>query len=154
LAPAFRPDLLTDWQSDDDYERVLSELDDRIHHHEIAIAEAKLQYRKVIALLTTYSVMLYVFWLLSFFFVTWPTVYMHVGAIPKVAPVFLVPIGFARPCKSPFYAAQHLQRSMACIVVLSTFCGDARFARSVKLIVQNRNWILCARSSAKRYNSV
>ncbi len=87
--------------TDDDYERVLSELDDRIHQLEIGIAEAKLRCRKVTALLTTYSVMIYLLWLLSFFLVTWPALEPGVDAVSKVAPVILAPAVYAATLTCP-----------------------------------------------------
>ena len=96
-------------------------MDERIHKTEVQIAEAVLRQRNVIALVTTYSVLVYVVWLLSFFFLVWPTVFQPVQddaddrdeggwpvdddrhlfggwwgvvrAVQKTAPVVLVPLG-------------------------------------------------------------
>jgi hypothetical protein len=80
----------------DDFEQELARLDDRIHRTEVRIAESALQQRKVTALVTTYSLVLYLLWLGSFFFVLWPRVRVEedgwVAVMREALPLVLGPI--------------------------------------------------------------
>lgn len=72
-------------------------MDDRIHLLEINIADATIKQRKITALITTYSFIIYLIWLLSFFFIIWPQLTSESGlweVVLQTAPIIVGPLMF------------------------------------------------------------
>ncbi|KAI3632294.1 hypothetical protein MIR68_009400 [Amoeboaphelidium protococcarum] len=81
--------------AEDDYEKILAGLDEDIQKLEVRISESNVNQRKFMAVLTTYGLIIYLCWLLSFFLFQWRTLKLQNGVAQyavSVSPVVLAPL--------------------------------------------------------------
>ncbi len=82
----------------DSFEQILSQIDARVRKLELHLSETQIRQRHIVALFTTYALLVYVLWLASFFFITWPRLKLSGDGLWSVIlsclPILLAPIGF------------------------------------------------------------